>query len=140
MGAGLPSAMTAKLVYPDRPVVSVCGDGGFMMNSQELETAVRLGLHIVVLVLRDDAYGMIKWKQADMGFDDFGLDYGNPDFVRYAEAYGARGWRVEATEELEGLIGRCLEEPAVHIIDVPVDYSLNKETLFDTIPRLSAAV
>jgi acetolactate synthase-1/2/3 large subunit len=140
MGAGLPSAMTAKLGYPDRPVVSVCGDGGFMMNSQEVETAVRLGLHIVVLVLRDDAYGMIKWKQADMGFENFGLDYGNPDFVRYAEAYGARGWRVEATEEIEGLIARCLEEPAVHIIDVPVDYSMNTETLFGTIPRLSAAL
>ena len=82
MGAGLPSAMTAKLVYPERPVLSVCGDGGFMMNSQEMETAVRLGLHLVVLVLRDDAYGMIKWKQADMQLPDFGLDYGNPDFVR----------------------------------------------------------
>ncbi|MEM1187650.1 MAG: acetolactate synthase large subunit [Pseudomonadota bacterium] len=138
MGAGLPSAMTAKLVYPDRPVVSVCGDGGFMMNSQEIETAVRLGLHLVVLILRDDAYGMIKWKQADMGFEGFGLDYGNPDFVRYAEAYGARGWRVEATLEIEALIMRCLEEPAVHIIDVPVDYSMNTETLFHTIPRLSA--
>ncbi len=138
MGAGLPSAMTAKLVYPDRPVVSVCGDGGFMMNSQEIETAVRLGLHLVVMILRDDAYGMIKWKQADMGFEGFGLDYGNPDFVRYAEAYGARGWRVEATAEMEALIMRCLEEPAVHIIDVPVDYSMNTETLFHTIPRMSA--
>jgi acetolactate synthase-1/2/3 large subunit len=138
MGAGLPSAMAAKLVYPERPVVSVCGDGGFMMNSQEVETAVRLGLHLVVLILRDDAYGMIKWKQADVGFTDFGLDYGNPDFVRYAEAYGAKGWRIEHAEELEPLIQRCLDEPAVHIIDVPVDYSLNKTTLFDTIPTLSA--
>jgi acetolactate synthase-1/2/3 large subunit len=138
MGAGLPSAMAAKLVYRDRPVVSVCGDGGFMMNSQEVETAVRLGLHLVVLILRDDAYGMIKWKQADAGFDDFGLDYGNPDFVRYAEAYGARGWRPETTADLKPMLRRCLEEPAVHIIDVPVDYSMNKETLFHTIPQLSA--
>lgn len=138
MGAGLPSAMAAKMVYPDKPVVSVCGDGGFMMNSQEVETAVRLGLHIVVLILRDDAYGMIKWKQADVGFENFGLDYGNPDFVTYAQSYGAKGWRVEATEEIEPLLKRCLEEPAVHIIDIPVDYSLNKETLFDTIPTLSA--
>jgi acetolactate synthase-1/2/3 large subunit len=140
MGAGLPSAMTAKLVYPQRPVLAVCGDGGFMMNSQEMETAVRLGLHLVVLVLRDDAYGMIKWKQADMQLPDFGLDYGNPDFVRYAEAYGARGWRVGATAELEPLLARCLDEPAVHIIDVPVDYSMNTETLFTTIPRLSASL
>ena len=138
MGAGLPSAMAAKLVHPDRPVVSVCGDGGFMMNSQELETAVRLGLHLVVVILRDDASGMIKWKQADVGFEDFGLDYGNPDFVRYAEAYGARGWRLEDTADLEALLSRCLEEPAVHVVDVPVDYSLNKTTLFETIPRLSA--
>jgi acetolactate synthase-1/2/3 large subunit len=140
MGAGLPSAMTAKLVYPDRPVLCVCGDGGFMMNSQEVETAVRLGLHIVVLILRDDAYGMIKWKQGDMGFANFGLDYGNPDFVKYAEAYGAKGWRLERTEDLEPMIRRCLDEPAVHIIDVPVDYSMNEETLFNTIPALSAAV
>jgi acetolactate synthase-1/2/3 large subunit len=140
MGAGLPSAMTAKLVYPERPVVTVCGDGGFMMNSQELETAVRLGLHLVILVLRDDAYGMIKWKQADMKFPDFGLDYGNPDFVRYAEAYGARGWRLADTAALEPLLARCLAEPAVHLIDVPVDYSLNDETLHRVIPGLSRSL
>ena len=73
MGAGLPSAMAAKLVHPDRSVTAICGDGGFMMNSQELETAVRLGIHISVVVLRDDAYGMIKWKQANMGLMNFGL-------------------------------------------------------------------
>ena len=74
MGAGLPSAMAAEMVYPDRKVMAICGDGGFMMNSQEMETAVRLGLNLTVLVLRDDAYGMISWKQANMGFADFGLD------------------------------------------------------------------
>ncbi len=79
MGAGLPSAMAAKLVHPDRQAMAICGDGGFMMNSQELETAVRLKLDLVVLVLRDDAYGMIKWKQANMGLKDFGLDYGSVD-------------------------------------------------------------
>lgn len=140
MGAGLPSAMAARLVHPDRPVLAVCGDGGFMMNSQELETAVRLSLHVVVLVLRDDAYGMIKWKQSDMGLPNFGLEYGNPDFVRYAEAYGACGWRIEATEELQPLIRRCLGKPGVHLIEVPVDYSLNDETLHRTIPALSAAL
>ncbi|GAB3314810.1 acetolactate synthase large subunit [Haliea atlantica] len=140
MGAGLPSAMAAKMVYPDRAVVSVCGDGGFMMNSQEMETAVRLGLHIVVIILRDDAYGMIKWKQSNMHFDNFGLDYGNPDFVEYARAYGARGWRVGATEELQPLIRSCLEEPAVHLIDVPVDYSLNDQTLNVTIREQARAL
>ncbi|HSU11164.1 MAG TPA: acetolactate synthase large subunit, partial [Pseudonocardia sp.] len=81
MGAGLPSAMMAALTYPDRRVLAVCGDGGFMMNSQELETAVRLGLNLVVLVLQDDAYGMIRWKQAVDEFVDFGMTFGNPDFV-----------------------------------------------------------
>ena len=91
MGAGLPSAMMAAMLYPDRRVLAVCGDGGFMMNSQEIETAVRLKLNLVVLILQDDAYGMIRWKQAVDDFADFGLTFGNPDFVKYAEAYGAKG-------------------------------------------------
>lgn len=129
MGAGLPSAMAASLLYPDRDVVAVCGDGGFMMNSQELETAVRLGLNLVTLVLRDNAYGMIKWKQADMGLFDFGLDYGNPDFVRYAESYGAGGHRLERTNDLAGLLKGCLDAGGVHLIEVPVDYSGNHKLL-----------
>ncbi|MEM0955781.1 MAG: acetolactate synthase large subunit [Pseudomonadota bacterium] len=140
MGAGLPSAMAARLVYPDTPIVSVCGDGGFMMNSQELETAVRLNMNLVILILRDDAYGMIKWKQADAGFGDYGLDYGNPDFVRYAESYGASGWRVGATEELREMLQHCLSAGGVHVIDVPVDYSLNDQVLHQEIPALSATV
>jgi len=138
MGAGLPSAIAAKLVYPEKAVITVCGDGGFMMNSQELETAVRLNLHIVVIILRDDAYGMIKWKQANMEFENFGLDYGNPDFVKYAESYGGKGWRISATKDLLPTVQKCLTEPAVHLIDVPVDYSLNDETLNKTIRKLSA--
>ncbi|MFQ3249211.1 acetolactate synthase large subunit [Glaciecola sp.] len=138
MGAGLPSALAAKLVYPEKAVLTVCGDGGFMMNSQELETAVRLKLHVVVVILRDDAYGMIKWKQANMQFANFGLDYGNPDFVKYVESYGGKGWRIAATEELLPTVQKCLAEPAVHLIDVPVDYSLNDETLNKTIRELSS--
>lgn len=137
MGAGLPSAMAAKIVYPEKPVIAVCGDGGFMMNSQEMETAVRLGLHIIVIVLRDDAYGMIKWKQAHMDFQNYGLDYGNPDFVKYAESYGARGWRVGNADELLPQIELCLGDKAVHLIDVPVDYSLNDEKLNKTIRERS---
>lgn len=137
MGAGLPSAMAAKMVHPDKPVITVCGDGGFMMNSQELETAVRLNLHIVVIILRDDAYGMIKWKQANMHFENYGLDYGNPDFVKYVESYGGKGWRIAAADELLPRLEACLQEPAVHLIDVPVDYSLNDETLNVTIRELS---
>lgn len=136
MGAGLPAAMGAKIVHPDRPVVAVCGDGGFMMNSQEMETAVRLGLDIVVLVLRDDAYGMIRWKQQDMGFPDFGLRYGNPDFVRYAEAYGAHGHRVEAAAELEPLLTRCLAASGVQLIEVPIDYGGDQYILNEEIPEM----
>ena len=129
MGAGLPSAMAAHLVQPQKKVVAICGDGGFMMNSQELETAVRLNMNLVVLVLRDDGYGMIKWKQAGMGFEDFGLDYGNPDFIRYAESYGAHGHRVERTEDLAPVLERCLHGNGVHLIEVPMDYSGNGRLL-----------
>ncbi|MDB2687433.1 acetolactate synthase large subunit [Mariniblastus sp.] len=140
MGAGLPSAIAAKLVHPDQSVTAICGDGGFMMNSQELETAVRLGVHITVVILRDDAYGMIKWKQANMGFEDYGLDYGNPDFVKYAESYGAKGHRVNSAAELLPLLERCHEEPAVHVIEVPVDYSENDRILNHEIKELSAKI
>jgi acetolactate synthase-1/2/3 large subunit len=109
--------------------MAICGDGGFMMNSQELETAVRLHMDLVVLVLRDDAYGMIKWKQENMGMNDYGLDFGNPDFVKYAEAYGARGHRIAATEELLPTVQQCLATPGVDLIDVPVDYSENVQIL-----------
>ena len=97
MGAGLPSAMMAAMLYPERRVMAICGDGGFMMNSQELETAVRLDLNLVVTVLNDSSYGMIRWKQAGAGFKDWGLEFGNPDFMKYAESYGVTGHRIEAT-------------------------------------------
>jgi len=139
MGAGLPSAIAAKLVFPDRQVMAICGDGGFMMNSQELETAVRIGLHIVVLILRDDAYGMIKWKQSNMGLKEFGLDYGNPDFVRYAESYGAHGHRVDSSECLLKTMQRCHEQDGVHVIEVPVDYLENDRILNEEIQQRSAA-
>jgi acetolactate synthase-1/2/3 large subunit len=129
MGAGLPSAMAAKMVHPERKVVAVCGDGGFMMNSQELETAVRLGLDLVVVLLNDSAYGMIKWKQAAQKFEEWGLDYGNPDFVKYAESYGAKGHRVHSCVNFSELLQQCLNSKGVHLIDVPVDYSENHKVL-----------
>ncbi len=137
MGAGLPSAMAAKIVYPEKKVMAICGDGGFMMNSQELETAVRLKLDLVVLILRDDAYGMIKWKQAGMGFKDFGLDYGNPDFVKYAEAYGAMGHRLETTDQLAGFFKTCLDAPGIHLVEVPVDYSENQKVLIEELNAIT---
>lgn len=129
MGAGLPSAIAAKMVYPHKRVVSVCGDGGFMMNSQELETAVRLNLDLVVIILNDSAYGMIKWKQAGMGFDNFGLDYKNPDFVLYAQSYGAHGYRPKSCAEFSQVLAKVVNEKGVHLIDLAVDYSLNHEIL-----------
>jgi acetolactate synthase-1/2/3 large subunit len=140
MGAGLPSAMASSMVYPERKVMAICGDGGFMMNSQELETAVRLKLNIVVLILNDNSYGMIRWKQANMGFKDWGLTYGNPDFVKYAEAYGASGHRVTSAEGLPELLARALDTPGVQLIEVPMDYSENDRILNKEIKQLSAAL
>ena len=138
MGAGLPSGMAAKMVYPDRRVMAIVGDGGFMMNSQELETAVRLKLDLVVLILRDDGYGMIKWKQSDMDFQDFGLDFGNPDFVDYARSYGAYGHRVESTAGLAPLVEECYQTGGVHVIDCRVNYADNNRILNQEIRELSS--
>jgi len=131
MGAGLPSAMMAAMLYRQRRVMAICGDGGFMMNSQEMETAVRLKLNLVVLVLRDDGYGMIRWKQAGNGFPDWGLEFGNPDFVAYAKSYGAEGHRVETTENFVDLLEDCFTRGGVHLVEAPVDYSENKRVLID---------
>ena len=140
MGAGLPSAMAAKIVHPDRRVMAICGDGGFMMNSAELETAVRYKLDLVITILRDDAYGMIKWKQQDMGYANFGLDFGNPDFVQYARSYGATGHRVEAAEQFVPIAEQAFNAGGVHVIDVPVDYSDNDRILNNEIQTRSAAL
>ena len=100
-----------------------------MMNSQEIETAVRLEQDLVVIILNDSAYGMIKWKQEGVGFDNFGLDFNNPDFVKYAESFGAIGHRPESVDELSTILDTALNSKGVHIIDVPIDYSLNHSIL-----------
>jgi len=125
MGAGLAAGMAARLVSPERRVLVVVGDGGFLMNGGDLETAVRLGQDLVVLVLRDDAYGFIRWKQAAEGFPDFAMGFGNPDFVRYAEAFGARGLRVEQAGTLAARLTEAFELGGVVLIDCPVDGSEN---------------
>ncbi|MGF1706354.1 acetolactate synthase large subunit [Enterovibrio baiacu] len=129
MGAGLPSAMAAKQLNPDKKVVSVNGDGGFLMNSQELETAVRMGLDLVVIILNDSAYGMIKWKQEGMNFEDYGLDFNNPDLVKYANSFGAIGHRPDSHDEFQSILKHALNSKGVHLIDLPVDYSLNHSIL-----------
>lgn len=131
MGAGLPSAMMAAMLHPERRVLAVCGDGGFMMNSQEMETAVRLKLNLVVLVLEDGAYGMIRWKQAVDQFPDFGMTFGNPDFVRYAESYGAKGWRVSEIGQFAPVLEQAFAAGGVHLVTVPVDYSENTRVLVE---------
>ncbi|MEM7782654.1 MAG: acetolactate synthase large subunit [Planctomycetota bacterium] len=140
MGAGLPSAMAAAMLYPQRKVAAVCGDGGFLMNSAELETAKRLGLNLVVLILRDDGLGMIKWKQAHMGFANYGLDFENPDFVKLAQAYNVSGHRIKSTESLAPTIESAFQAGGVHVIDIPVDYSENDRILNHEIQELSQKI
>jgi acetolactate synthase-1/2/3 large subunit len=135
MGAGLPSAMMASLLYPERRVMAVCGDGGFMMNSQELETAVRLKLNLVVLVIEDHAYGMIRWKQAVDEFPDYGMTFGNPDFVKYAESYGAKATRVANAGELAPALETAFTGGGVHLVVVLIDYSENKRVLVDELAK-----
>jgi acetolactate synthase-1/2/3 large subunit len=135
MGAGLPAGIMAALLHPRRRVLAVCGDGGFMMNAQELETAVRLRLDLAVLVLQDDAYGMIRWKQATDGFADFGMTFGNPDFVAFARAHHAGGARVETAEGLVPALERAFQEGGVQLVAVPIDYSENTRVLVDELRK-----
>jgi acetolactate synthase-1/2/3 large subunit len=138
MGAGLASAMMAAMLNPKRRVMAVCGDGGFMMNSQDLETAIRLGLNLVVLIIDDNGFGMIRWKQAAMGFEDFGLSFANPDFVRYAEAYGAKGVLVTESDQLLPALEAAFAAGGVHLVVAPVDYSENKRVLIEELARAAA--
>ncbi|MFS2292752.1 MAG: thiamine pyrophosphate-dependent enzyme, partial [Actinomadura sp.] len=127
MGFAVPGAVAAKLARPDRRVLAATGDGAFLMNSQELETAVRENIPITVLIWDDSAYGLIEWKMdLDLG-ESSHTRFGNPDFVKYAESFGARGHRVESADELLPTLRRALEEDAVSVIAVPVDYSHNLE-------------
>lgn len=125
MGIALPGAIAAKLRYPERPVVVICGDGGFLMNLGELETAQRLGLALVILVWRDDGYGLIRWKQEKRFGVSHYCDFGNPDVVKLAEAFAAKGFRVNKGDDLQSILSEALAHPGVAIIDCPVDYSEN---------------
>lgn len=111
-----------------------------MMNSQELETAIRLKLNVTVIVLRDDAYGMIKWKQAGMDFPDFGLDFQNPDFVKYAECYGAKGVRITETGQLTNALKNSFAEGGVHLIEVPIDYSENEKVFLQELKNKTCII
>ncbi len=127
MGAGLPAGVAAKLLNPDKPVIVVAGDGGFMMNVAELETAVRLQLNLVVVILNDAGYGMIKWKQDEAGFKNFGLDFGNPDFAALAQSFGAHGYNVSEAASFRPVLQKAISSRGVHVINLPIDYSENKD-------------
>ena len=135
MGAGLGVGMAAKMIEPDRKVLVVCGDGGFLMNANALASAIDCNLDLVVLIVRDNGYGMIKWKQETMDFPDFGLTFGNPDFVKYAEAYGAFGWRVTSLAAFGPTLRKCLDDGGVHVIEVPIDYSKNTYMLGEQLAK-----
>lgn len=126
MGAGLPSAIAAKLINPAKKVVAVVGDGGFLMSSAELETARRLGIDLTILLLRDNGYGMISWKQQAMNLPNFGLNFDNPDFVAYAASFGAEGYAIDSVEDLTSSLQTALSKPGVHLLDIPIDYTDNQ--------------
>jgi acetolactate synthase-1/2/3 large subunit len=125
MGIAVPGAIAAKLAYPDRKVVAVTGDAGFMMNSQEIETALRMNAPIVVLIWNDAEYGLITWHQLRYYGRPSHIAFKNPDFVKYAESFGAKGYRVERAEDLMPTLRRALADNTVVLIDCPVDYSEN---------------
>lgn len=125
MGIALPGAIAAKIVCPDRKAVAVCGDAGFLMNNQEIETAMRLGLDLVVLIFNDSKYGLIEWHQNRHFGRTTGIEFTNPDFVKFADSFGAKGYRVERTEDLMPMLQEALGDGTVSIIDCPVDYREN---------------
>jgi len=125
MGISLPAAIAAKLVYPERKVAVVCGDGGFMMNSQELETAVRLELDLIVIVFNDNGLGMIRLKQMADGYEPYGVNFKNPDLVAYANSFGAHGTRLDDPSEFLATLDAAAAQGGVHVIDVPIDVQQN---------------
>ena len=125
MGIAVPGAIAAKLAFPDRTVAAVTGDAGFMINSQEIETALRIGTPIVIVIWNDNGYGLIKWHQLRRFGRSNYVDFGNPDFVKYAESFGAKGYRVGAADELIPILKQAIADDTVVVIDCPVDYSEN---------------
>jgi acetolactate synthase-1/2/3 large subunit len=125
MGIALPGAIAAKLVHPDRRVVAVTGDGGFMMNMQELETALRAGTNFVTIIFNDGGYGLIEWKQQRQFGESAFVHFGNPDFVKLAESMGLKGYRITSAFDFIPTLKTALEQDVPAIIDCPVDYSEN---------------
>ncbi len=127
MGVGVPGALAAKMCRPERDVVAVVGDAGFMMTSAELETARRVGANFVTVIFNDSALGLIKVKMRRSYGRDYGCDFTNPDFVKYAESFGVKGYRVRTADELKETLKKCLKAKELAVIDAKVDYSENDE-------------
>jgi acetolactate synthase-1/2/3 large subunit len=125
MGFALPCAIAAKLVFPERKVVTVNGDGGFLMNVQELETATRLGTPVVNVIWENRQYGSIVWKQDKKFGAHFGTDFTNPDFVKLAEAFGCPAWRCEGVDDFATHLRRALTLDRPSVIVLPIDYSID---------------
>ena len=125
MGIGVPGAIAAKMVNPDKNVMTITGDAGFMMNSQEIETALRYNIAIVIMIWNDSKYGLIKWHQLRHYGRESNISFNNPDFVKYAESFGAKGYRVESADDLLPTLEKAFADKTVVIVDVPVDYSEN---------------
>ena len=125
MGISVPGAIAAKLIYPEKKVLAVSGDGGFMMNCQEMETALRIGVPIVVMIFNDSGYGLIRWKQEDHFGSSCFTDFTNPDFVKFAESMGAKGYRIQSAEEIIPVMEDAFSQNVPCIIDCPIDYSEN---------------
>lgn len=137
MGAGLPSGIAVKLISPQKKVVVVTGDGGFLMTSAELETARRLGLDLIIVILNDNGFGMIEWKQKLSGLPKFGLHFGNPDFIKYARSFGAEGQRVKKYGDLKKMLSQAAEKGGIQLIEVPIDYSDNEKVLTDELSKIT---
>jgi acetolactate synthase I/II/III large subunit len=125
MGIAVPGAIAAKLASPTTTVAAVTGDAGFMMNSQEIETAMRIGTPIVIVIWNDGGYGLIGWHQLRRFGRANHVDFGNPDFVKYAESFGAKGYRVRAAGQLLPILKQAVADNTVVVVDCPVDYSEN---------------
>ena len=139
MGIGVPGAIAAKLVYPERVALTVTGDAGFMMNSQEIETALRMNIALIILIWNDSEYGLIRWHQMKKMGRPSHIEFNNPDFVKYAESFGAKGYRVAKTEQLKPTLKQAIADNTVVIIDCPVDYSENMK-LTEELSRLTSGL
>jgi acetolactate synthase-1/2/3 large subunit len=139
MGIALPGAIAAKLVNPEQTIVAVTGDAGFLMNSQEIETALRLNLALIILVWNDGGYGLIEWKQMNEFGRPSNVHFNNPDFVAYAQSFGAKGYRIEEGDDLQDVLHQAIADDTVVVIDCPVDYSENLKLtarLGEVLPKL----